>query len=81
MSTRPQPDRAHPLPAALLRSRPPLLQALTAADVVASIHGTSPDTQLTARALANMSDAQFQALYDELMAKGDKKKLMDLFGH
>jgi hypothetical protein len=25
-----------------------------------------------------MSNAQFEALYDELMAKGDKKKLMDL---
>ena len=53
----------------------------TAADVVASIHGNSPDTQLTARALADMSDEQFNALYNELMAKGDKKKLMDLFGH
>jgi hypothetical protein len=59
----------------------PSTGAPTAANVVASIHGTSPDTQLTARALANMTDAEFEALYNELMAKGDRKKLMDLFGH
>jgi hypothetical protein len=39
------------------------------------------DTQLTPAALAAMSDAQFEALYNELMVKGDKRKLMDLFGH
>jgi hypothetical protein len=39
--------------------------------------GTSVDTQLTPQALANMSDAQFNALYEELMAKGDRQKLMD----
>jgi hypothetical protein len=55
-------------------------RAPTAADVVASIHGTSPDTQLTARALANMTDAQFEALYNELLHKGDRQKLMDLRG-
>jgi hypothetical protein len=38
----------------------PSTGAPTAADVVASIHGTSLDTQLTARALADMTDAQFQ---------------------
>jgi|SRR6516165_9780056 hypothetical protein len=66
----------------------------TATDVVASIQkgqqaatslshagGTSPDTQLTARALADMSEAEFGRLYNELVAKGDREKLKDLFGH
>ena len=69
-------------------------QTPTATDVVASIQrgqpaaqslsnagGTSVDTQLTPAALAEMSDAQFEKLYNEVMASGDKKKLMDLFGH
>jgi hypothetical protein len=38
----------------------------------------SPDTQLTPQALANMTDEQFAAIVNELMAKGDRQKLMDL---
>lgn len=66
----------------------------SATDVVASIQngqraalslsnagGGSVDTELTPQALAEMSETQFQALYDELMARGDKTKLMQLFGH
>lgn len=43
--------------------------------------GTSPDTQLTAKQLAEMSEADFERLYNEILAKGDKTKLMNLFGH
>jgi hypothetical protein len=50
-----------------------------AASSLANAGGKSPDTQLTARALADMSDAEFARLYDELVAKGDKSKLMDIF--
>jgi hypothetical protein len=32
------------------------------------------------QALANMSDAQFEALFNALQSKGDREKLMDLFG-
>jgi hypothetical protein len=69
-------------------------KAPTATDVVAAIQkgqsattslshadGTSPDAQLTPQALAEMSEEQFEALYNEIMEKGDRKKLMDLFGH
>jgi hypothetical protein len=52
-----------------------------AATSLSRVGGTSPDTQLTAKQLAEMSDTQFEALYNELLAKGDKTKLMDLFGH
>jgi hypothetical protein len=45
-----------------------------AATSLSQAGGTSPDTQLTARALADMSDAEFTRLYDELAARGDKKK-------
>lgn len=37
--------------------------------------------ELTPHVLANMPDDQFQAIYDELSARGDKQKLMDLMGH
>jgi hypothetical protein len=83
---------AAPAPAA--RAPAPAAAAPTATDVVQSIQrgqaasqslsragGTSPDTQLTPQALAAMSDAQFEALYNELLNKGDKEKLKDLFGH
>jgi hypothetical protein len=43
--------------------------------------GTSVETSLTPQALANMSDKEFEAFYNEILQKGDKKKLMDLFGH
>lgn len=69
-------------------------KAPTATDVVAAIQkgqsattslshadGTSPDAQLTPQALAEMSEEQFEALYNEIMEKGDRKKLMELFGH
>lgn len=52
-----------------------------AATSLSQAGGTSPDTQPTARALADMSDAEFTRLYDELVARGDKSKLMGLFGH
>ena len=52
-----------------------------AASSLSQAGGTSPDTQLTAKQLADMSEEQFAALYNELMAKGDRSKLMDLFGH
>ena len=52
-----------------------------AASSLSQVGGSSVDTQLTPQALANMSDAQFDALYNEVMAKGDRQKLMDLFGH
>jgi hypothetical protein len=31
--------------------------------------------------LANMSDSEFEALYNELTASGNKEKLMQIFGH
>jgi hypothetical protein len=43
--------------------------------------GTAPDTQLTPEVLANMSDADFERLYEELSASGNKEKLMQIFGH
>jgi hypothetical protein len=43
--------------------------------------GTAPDTQLTPETLANMSDAEFENLYEELMASGNKERLMQIFGH
>jgi hypothetical protein len=43
--------------------------------------GTAPDTQLTPEVLTNMSDAEFEKLYDELSSSGDKEKLMQIFGH
>jgi hypothetical protein len=68
--------------------------APTAADVVASIQrgretatslsnvgGAATDTQLTSRALAEMSEEQFAELFNELQTRGDRAKLMQLFGH
>jgi hypothetical protein len=37
--------------------------------------------ELTPQLLAEMSDEQFSALFNELQARGDKQKLMDLMGH
>jgi hypothetical protein len=31
--------------------------------------------------LANMSDADFERLYEELSSSGNKEKLMSIFGH
>jgi hypothetical protein len=45
------------------------------------VGGAAPDTQLTPAALAEMSDAQFEALFNELQERGDKEKLKQLFGH
>jgi hypothetical protein len=69
-------------------------KAPTAADVVNAIQrgqtasaslsragGTAPDTQLTAEVLANMSEKEFEALYNELQDGGNKERLMQLFGH
>jgi hypothetical protein len=52
-----------------------------AAQSLSQVGGSSVDTLLTPAALANMSESQFEALYNELMAKGDREKLMQLFGH
>jgi hypothetical protein len=48
---------------------------------LSNVGGTAPDTQLTPESLANMSDAEFENLYEELMASGNKEKLMQIFGH
>jgi hypothetical protein len=37
--------------------------------------------RLTPEVLANMSDAEFERLYHELSASGNKEKLMQIFGH
>ena len=42
--------------------------------------GTSPDTELTPQALAEMSEERFAEVLNELQARGDKTKLMQLFG-
>jgi hypothetical protein len=43
--------------------------------------GTAPDTELTLQALAEMSEEKFAEILNELQARGDKTKLMQLFGH
>ena len=43
--------------------------------------GAAPDTELTPEALANMSDDRFAEILNELQARGDRAKLMQLFGH
>ena len=45
------------------------------------LRGAAPDTQLTPQALADMSEEKFAALFNELQTRGDKTKLMQLFGH
>ena len=40
--------------------------------------GTAPDTQLTPEVLANMSDPEFERLYEELSNSGNKEKLMQI---
>lgn len=65
----------------------------TATDVINSIQrgqaaatslskagGSAPDAELTPQALADMSEEQFAALFNELQARGDRQKLMQLFG-
>ena len=42
--------------------------------------GTSPETDLTPEALANMSEERFAEILNELQARGDKDKLKQLFG-
>jgi hypothetical protein len=66
----------------------------TASDVVASIQrgqgaatslsnvgGSAPDSQLTPQALADMSEEQFAAIFNELQERGDREKLKQLLGH
>ena len=68
--------------------------APTATGVIASIQqgqktasslskagGAAPDTELTPQALAEMSEERFAEILNELQARGDKAKLMSLFGH
>ena len=52
-----------------------------AASSLSKAGGTSPDTELTSAALAEMSDERFTEVLNELQARGDKAKLMQLFGH
>jgi hypothetical protein len=79
-----------PAPASAARAAQPT----TATEVVAQIQkgqsasatlskagGTAPDTELTPQVLANMSDNDFEALYNEMMASENKEKLMQIFGH
>ena len=40
--------------------------------------GTSPGTDLTSQALAEMSEERFAEVVNELQARGDKTKLMQL---
>jgi hypothetical protein len=71
----------------------PKQSAPTATEVIASIQrgqsaatslsnagGAAPDTELTPQALADMSEEQFATLFNELQARGDRTKLMQLFG-
>jgi hypothetical protein len=60
----------------LLRSR-----KVSGSESLSHAVGTAPDTQLTPQALADMSEAQFERLYNELLARGDKSTILDLFGH
>ena len=43
--------------------------------------GTAPDTQLTPEVLANMSEDDFERLYEEMSASKNKDKLKQIFGH
>jgi hypothetical protein len=76
-----------------VQSSAPPTAAPTATDVVNQIQkgqsasaslskaaGSAPETQLTPEALANMSESEFEDLYNELMASGNKEKLMQIFG-
>ena len=42
--------------------------------------GAAPDTELTPHALAEMSEERFAEVLNELQARGDRAKLMQLFG-
>ena len=42
--------------------------------------GAAPDTELTPEALANLGDERFAEVLNELQARGDREKLMQLFG-
>ena len=70
------------LRASILKSRsgvcPDSTHALTRAPKAS---GTSPDTELTPQALAEMSEERFAEVLNELQARGDKTKLIQLFGH
>jgi hypothetical protein len=86
-----------PRPGTPLAAAPPVQQngngAPTASDLVESIkRGQSASMslsnasggagiELTPQVLANMSDDEFSVLFNELQARGDKQKLMDLMGH
>jgi hypothetical protein len=42
--------------------------------------GGATDTELTPQALVEMSEERFAEILNELQARGDKQKLMQLFG-
>ena len=77
-----------------VQSSAPPTAAPTATDVVNQIQrgqaasaslsktgGVAPDTELTPQTLANMSDDDFERLYDELSSSNNKEKLKQIFGH
>ena len=69
------------LRASILKSRscvcPDSTHALTRAPKAG---GAAPDIELTPEALANMGDERFAEILNELQARGDREKLMQLFG-
>ena len=57
------------------------LSNLVTARASTNVGGAAPDTELTPHALAEMSEERFAEILNELQARGDKTKLMQLFGH
>ena len=53
----------------------------TASASLSKAGGTAPDTELTPEVLANMSDEQFEVLFNELQNSNNKEKLKQIFGH
>ena len=53
----------------------------TASASLSKTGGTAPDTQLTPEVVVNMSDAEFERLYNEMSSSDNKEKLMQIFGH
>lgn len=51
-----------------------------AATSLSHASGNAAGTELTPQALADMPQDQFEALYNELLARGDNSKLRELFG-
>ena len=52
-----------------------------AATSLSKVGGTAADAELTPAALAEMSEERFAEILNELQARGDKTKLMQLFGN